>query len=249
LKPIPADVVAFDFGNTLLLDPFDETLGRIGDEVRSALTLHGCDASESDLFVAWTQANREVNFQYASHFMQEEPIVQEALKRLGMPSQERALAAPEVLRVYREAFKSVLEELPMEETRAMLRDLKGRGKGLVVLSNDREFATPTMLRWMGLFDCFDLVLTSEEMGLEKPDPRIFEVLSQRLRCAKQRIVYVGDDPLRDVSAGKSAGLSVILYAPPQMKHYSAPWRDYSLSPEHQPDAVIQSLSEVAPVVI
>jgi HAD superfamily hydrolase (TIGR01549 family) len=249
LNSISADVVAFDFGNTLLLDPFDKTLGRVGDDARNVLSAHGCDVSESDVFAAWTQANREVNFPYASHFMQEEPMVQDALKRLGMSPQARSFAALEVLRVYREAFKNVLQELPTAETQAMLQDLKRRGKGLVVLSNDREFATPTMLTWLGLFDCFDLVLTSEGMGLEKPDPRIFDRMAEELRCAKNRIVYVGDDPLRDVNAGKAAGLPVILYAPPQMKNYSAPWRDYGQAVTQPPDAVVESLAEVAKVVL
>ena len=77
---------------------------------------------------------------------------------------------------------------------------------LALLSNaDNDFLTAALER-NGLH--FDIVVTSELAGALKPDPRIFQVLLDRLGLPPQAVLYVGDNPLPDVLGARRAGLRV-----------------------------------------
>ena len=60
---------------------------------------------------------------------------------------------------------------------------------------------------IGVADFFSVSLNARGIGAAKPDRRCFERLVQDLRLAPQEVMYVGDDPLLDVEAGRAAGLS------------------------------------------
>lgn len=51
-------------------------------------------------------------------------------------------------------------------------------------------------------------IISEEVGLMKPDPRLFEWASSRVGVRADRILYVGDSLRSDVEGGLSAGWNV-----------------------------------------
>lgn len=53
-------------------------------------------------------------------------------------------------------------------------------------------------------------VVSSLVGLEKPDPRIFQIAVQEAGYAQGEILYVGDSPHDDVGAAQGAGLDVIL---------------------------------------
>ena len=60
---------------------------------------------------------------------------------------------------------------------------------------------------IGMADLFSVSLNARGIGAAKPDRRCFERLVQDLRLEPQEVMYVGDDPLLDVEAGRAAGLS------------------------------------------
>ena len=60
---------------------------------------------------------------------------------------------------------------------------------------------------IGLAEFFALSLNARQIGVGKPHPRCFEALASGLGLKPHDIVYVGDDPLLDVEAARSAGLS------------------------------------------
>ncbi len=59
---------------------------------------------------------------------------------------------------------------------------------------------------IGLSEFFVLSLNAQQVGVGKPHPRCFERLAEDLRVAAEEIMYVGDDPILDVKAGRAAGL-------------------------------------------
>ena len=61
--------------------------------------------------------------------------------------------------------------------------------------------TASNTRW------FDAVLDSHEWGVEKPDPRLFEVALRESGAAKERTVHVGDLYHVDVAGARRAGLA------------------------------------------
>lgn len=87
--------------------------------------------------------------------------------------------------------------------------LQARGKRLGVISNFSPNCEP-LLRRLGLAQYFDFFVVSGIIGIEKPDPRIFEAAIQASGRAVSELVYVGDSVFHDVEGAQSAGMDAIL---------------------------------------
>ena len=59
----------------------------------------------------------------------------------------------------------------------------------------------------------DLLVTSEEVGIPKPDPAIYEAALTRLGCTAHEAVMVGDSWEADVRGAHDAGLRAVWYNP------------------------------------
>ena len=64
------------------------------------------------------------------------------------------------------------------------------------------------------FGIFDLVVDSSEVGHRKPEPEIYELTTERLGIAPERILYL-DDFLANVSGARAAGWDAIHVTGPQ----------------------------------
>lgn len=64
-----------------------------------------------------------------------------------------------------------------------------------------------------LANMFDVVVTSEEAGCEKPDVKIFELCLRRLDLGSDSVICVGDDFERDAMGAQAAGLEFVLFMP------------------------------------
>lgn len=95
----------------------------------------------------------------------------------------------------------------------ILSELRERGTPLYGLSNfSAETYPPTyarfeFLRW------FRGVLVSGDVGLIKPDRRIYELLIERFRLAPERTVYI-DDVEENVLAARPLGIHAIRFTTP-----------------------------------
>jgi HAD superfamily hydrolase (TIGR01509 family) len=96
-----------------------------------------------------------------------------------------------------------------ESTRTALARLKAAGLLLGVVSNS-EGRVEEALEAAGLRDYFDVVVDSGVLGIEKPDPRIFQAALQALRVAPEEALYVGDLYEVDVLGAQSAGIEAVL---------------------------------------
>lgn len=94
------------------------------------------------------------------------------------------------------------------EVPAMLRELKGRGMKLAILSN----GTPPMLAAVvgnsGLGGVFDAVLSVEEVGVFKPHPSVYRLAAERLKIAPARICFLSSNGW-DAFSAKAFGFQVI----------------------------------------
>ncbi len=83
--------------------------------------------------------------------------------------------------------------------------LKDRGLRLVVVSNANGRLKHLFDR-LDLTKWFDHVLDSHEWGVEKPDPRLFQLALEQSRADRSRTVHVGDLYHVDVMGARRAGL-------------------------------------------
>jgi len=95
-----------------------------------------------------------------------------------------------------------------------LAELRLRGYHLGLITNrDGVERFHQLLEQMELEPYFDLVLTSGEVGVRKPDPGIFSVALERLGAKAEQTAYVGDNYWADVVGARNAGLIPVLLDP------------------------------------
>jgi putative hydrolase of the HAD superfamily len=90
--------------------------------------------------------------------------------------------------------------------------LRMAGLRLAVISNSDGRAA-TALAAGGLLGEFEFVIDSGEVGVEKPDPRIFQIALDRMGIEPADALYVGDLYEVDVVGARAAGLDVVLLDP------------------------------------
>lgn len=96
-----------------------------------------------------------------------------------------------------------------DDTVPALEALQGLGLRLGVLSNFGPHLHD-VLAHLGLLSFFEFVVVSADVGLAKPDPRIFALVVNEAGAPRQRILYVGDHVGDDIEGARGAGLDAVL---------------------------------------
>ena len=96
--------------------------------------------------------------------------------------------------------------VPFRNVRKVLETLKRSGMKLGLISNGKKHFQRDNLIALGIVEYFDTLLISEEIGLRKPDPRIFQKGRDHLSVAAEESIFVGDHPENDVKAARAAGM-------------------------------------------
>jgi putative hydrolase of the HAD superfamily len=119
--------------------------------------------------------------------------------------------------------------------RTLLRDLRGDGWRIAVLTNGLPSVQARKVEALGLGELVDHVIYAEHfVPGGKPSATVFIEALRRLGTRADRTVCVGDDLERDVAGGRAAGLSTIRLA---VRHLPVP-------PERDADIVVHTLTEV-----
>ena len=116
-----------------------------------------------------------------------------------------------LIRAYAERFGEMM--LPMQRSIALLHELAERRVPLFALSN---WAAETFERTHTLFpflSAFDGLVISGQIGLAKPDPRIFRHLLDRHGLSAGETLFV-DDRASNVEAARALGIEGLLFEGP-----------------------------------
>ncbi len=95
--------------------------------------------------------------------------------------------------------------VPIPGAKEALEALRNRGLRLAVVSNG-DGQAPRRLREAGMAEYFEEIIDSGNVGVEKPDPRIFLLTLEKLGVEPSRAVHVGDFYQVDVLGARKAGL-------------------------------------------
>jgi HAD superfamily hydrolase (TIGR01509 family) len=104
--------------------------------------------------------------------------------------------------------------------------VRREGLRAAVISNSNG-SVRSILSSLDLTDGLDFVVDSGEVGVEKPDPRIFELALARSGVAAAEAAYVGDFYSIDVRGARAAGIRAILLDP--AGHWGP--RDCAMAPD------------------
>ena len=155
---------------------------------------------------------------------------------------DRLTEAAEDLMFYYEnhAFKRTMKA----EAPAAIAALHRAGFRLAIISNVMSRTLmPRNLDAYGLTRYFDPIITSAGMGIRKPHPRIFADTARQMHLAPAVCAYVGDTISRDVAGAQRAGYGMTI----QIKSFLTSRSDRDSDTE-RPDAVVQNLNEIGPLI-
>ena len=130
------------------------------------------------------------------------------LRELGTPTAE--LEA----QLCREFEEAVLQQAvrPLDGARRTLELLAERGVDRALIC-DTGFSPGRVVRQLlerhGLLEFLPVQVFSDEVGVPKPSPRMFEAALQGLAVAAEDCIHVGDLRRTDVAGGRRLGMSTI----------------------------------------
>ena len=124
---------------------------------------------------------------------------------------------------YREAYQANRQIVP--GTIALLEALRPSLK-IGIVSNNLLAEQQEKLRHLGLERHIDALVVSEEVGIAKPEARIFQVALERLQCRAEEAVMIGDAWQNDIIGARGVGIRAIW-----LNRYGVPCPDPSLAQE------------------
>jgi putative hydrolase of the HAD superfamily len=132
---------------------------------------------------------------------------------------------------YRAAY--VAARVPVDGAVALLAALKPRVR-IGIVSNNMLEEQREKLEFCGFAPYVDELVVSEAEGISKPDPAIFRIALDRLRCVPERAVMIGDSWAADIEGARAAGIRAI-------------WFNRTSLPPPRPSSDIITLTSFEPI--
>jgi putative hydrolase of the HAD superfamily len=194
--------VLFDAGHTLI-EPHDTAL-------EEAALAAGLAVGAPEVAGAFRRAIRALNRQLGSVPPTFRDLVAGELLALGL----RRRAAEEAFWAVLDRYNSdqALWTKPIAGAAETLAALKAQGVRVGVVSNSDGFVAQ-YLEAAGLLSYCDVIVDSRVLGIEKPDPRIFQHALTELGIAPDGVPFVGDRYDVDVMGARAVGMHGVLYDP------------------------------------
>lgn len=98
---------------------------------------------------------------------------------------------------------------PFPDVMPFLAHVRARGLRAVVVS-DWDCGLSDQLSRLGIRQWVDHVVVSADVGVTKPDPRIFHYALEMIRVAPGDVLLCGDDPRRDMAGAAAVGVRCVL---------------------------------------
>jgi HAD superfamily hydrolase (TIGR01509 family) len=106
-----------------------------------------------------------------------------------------------------------LKNLPPHQINNQLIDLSDRlrsnGYKTGILSNN-TIETINVFKTLGLFDHFDVITVSAEIGYSKPEPEAYKIFAEKLGVKVTELAFV-DDTEKSLSSAKGVGFYPIIF--------------------------------------
>lgn len=201
--------VFFDVGNTLLYahPSVSEVCRQVLAEAGHVHDLHAIDSlmplvdayyeeryAEDDAF--WTDEERTSSVWVGMYSL--------LCRKLGIEDEAVGIAR----RVYDEFGRPDRWAL-YGDVRPTFEHLRGQGLAVGIISNwDRRLVS--LLHGLGLDDVLTDILSSADVGLHKPDPRIFELACSRIGVAPEEAAHIGDHRYADILGARSVGMQAVM---------------------------------------
>jgi putative hydrolase of the HAD superfamily len=229
------DVVLFDIDDTLYSTTAFATDAR--RNAVAAMIAHGLEATEEEAARELAEVVAEFSSNYDAH-------LDRLLDRLG-PSrwggQNPAVLIAAGVVGYHKTKEQSLRPLP--DAVALLRSLHRAKVRAGILSAGLHVKQAEKLVRLDVLPWLDpsAIFFSDQMGVSKPNPKIYAKACEALGVDCGRLLYVGDRPETDVAPARTAGLRTV--------HYRGAHGRYSHEPASPPaDHEVALLTDLRPIL-
>ena len=97
-----------------------------------------------------------------------------------------------------------------KELLGYIQNLKNRYTIVMLTNTDRDSFNEAQGRWPELYEAFDHVITSFEVKLIKPDPKIFQLTLNKIGCKAEEAIFIDDSEV-NVKAAEKLGIHGIVF--------------------------------------
>ncbi len=196
--------VIFDIGNTLI----DATSIAEKALTYTAIQLKNQNLIEStDKFCkTYKDIDKQVEGIDVNHLYSGMQILIRVAEKLNL--KQRHFFYYNFISIYRKHVKTSISH--NVSARKVFAKLKGRNIKIGILSDGTTYEQIEQLHLLGILDYIDEIVTSQELMFEKPHPKTFSAILDKLKCSSENSIMVGDDILRDINGAKKIGMTTVL---------------------------------------
>lgn len=91
----------------------------------------------------------------------------------------------------------------------LLKQTKKSGIKIAVVTNLTAQIQLQKLEQLKISDYVDFLISSEEAGVEKPDPRIFNLALEKINVNPTEICYIGDEEIADIQGARALDMTTV----------------------------------------
>ncbi|WP_075342578.1 YjjG family noncanonical pyrimidine nucleotidase [Tenacibaculum agarivorans] len=89
---------------------------------------------------------------------------------------------------------------------------------LHIITNGFKEVQYNKLKASKIMDYFNLIVTSESVGVKKPNPKIYEFALRNVKAKAENCVMIGDNFEADILGARNIGILPIFYNPERIKY-------------------------------
>jgi epoxide hydrolase-like predicted phosphatase len=128
-------------------------------------------------------------------------------KKLEVRSEKSEARSQKLKKELKKKVRSSL--CPLKHAPRIISLLKDHYK-LGILSNHSKEWASYMRRKFDLFKSFDPIIFSCDVGFRKPDPKIYEIALEKLRCRAEECIFI-DDKKRNIDGAERLAMKGIVF--------------------------------------
>ncbi len=201
--------IFFDFGGTIVTEESDRLAHyHIADFIKEKYSIP-LPHEDVDKFITGDlmKAIETADQKWPDIYELIENSFEKLLKSYGKTVSEQE--KKEFSKIYIELHVKYMELFPdaIETLSSVRKNFKGH---IGIISDIVDDLIYGLMDKFDLREYFDSVTTSEEVGVGKPNPLIFEAALKKAGVAPDSSIYIGNSPRHDVIGAKKSGLKSIL---------------------------------------
>lgn len=177
-------------------------------------------AEFEDFFNTYQKVNDKLWIAYGLHKVTKEDM---RVLRFQECFKEYALVNPELsAKVDKEYLEITPYKTKLIDGAKEVLDYLSSNYELHIITNGFIDSQAIKLRSSGIRDYFHKVVSSEEVGVNKPRAKIFIESLNRAKAKRKESIMVGDNLYTDILGAKNCGIDQVFYNPENIAHTESP---------------------------